>query len=351
MKRKYAFVLVVIFVLLITYLHYSTLPRIYSLHSTYKEFYYIPIFMAAIAYGTRGSLLVYLMVLVFDMPFVLIGWTGVFTLEVVRLLHLILQGIFAVLAGLLADREKRMREQVEKDRYLAGLGQASAAIVHDLRNPLLTITGFAKRLQEHRTEPDAALREIMDAAQSMQEIIVDVLDFSKPPKLDLKRQDLREVVARACEHSQEKAKLEGVALKTSLPQTPQFVLLDAFQMERAIVNFINNSIEASRKGQEVMVFLKAGRTGPAILIRDRGVGMDKNTVSNLFVPFYTKKKGGTGLGMSIAKKVIDGHGGEIHIHSKPGAGTEVSVELPLQVPGEIRPPKKGRAGKPQRPQA
>lgn len=139
LKKRYISFIIVIFVLFITYLHYSTLPEIYSLHNVYKEFYYIPIFLGALSFGLRGALLIYLCVFVFELPFVIEGWTGAFASEVSRLFHLGLQGLFAIFAGYLADRERTTREQSEKERYLARIGQVATAIVHDLKNPLITI--------------------------------------------------------------------------------------------------------------------------------------------------------------------------------------------------------------------
>jgi glucose-6-phosphate-specific signal transduction histidine kinase len=118
-KRRYVSIIIGIFVLFITYLHYSTLPTIYALHNVYKEFYYIPIFLGALAFGLRGALLIYLFVFVFEIPFVSKGWTGAFASEVSRLLHLGLQGLFAIFAGYLVDRERKAREQAEKERCLA----------------------------------------------------------------------------------------------------------------------------------------------------------------------------------------------------------------------------------------
>ncbi|UCD35462.1 MAG: sensor histidine kinase, partial [Nitrospiraceae bacterium] len=99
-------------------------------------------------------------------------------------------------------------------------------------------------------------------------------------------------------------------------------------MERALVNLINNAIEASEGGRSVSVRGEADDQKVRISIRDYGSGMDKETLDNIFIPFYTKKSYGTGLGMAIAKKIIEGHKGAIHIESRVNAGTEVVVELP-----------------------
>ncbi|MDA8088136.1 MAG: HAMP domain-containing sensor histidine kinase [Nitrospiraceae bacterium] len=328
--RKYRMILIVAVTLFITFLHYSTIPRIYSLHAIYKEFYYIPIFLGALVWGLRGAGFIYLMVLIFDVPFIAFGWSGKFLPEVVRLLHLILQGFFALLAGFISEREKKARERAERARYLANIGLVSTAIVHDLKNPLITILGFARRLQEGKGDADAALKEIAGSAQDMQKIVNDVLDFSKPVQLELKKEDIRKIITRACDFCRVKAEAEAVELLLELPEAPLYAGMDGFHMERALVNIISNSIEASKAGQRITVGAAARRHHLVIRIRDEGSGMDPETLKNIFVPFYTRKKGGTGLGMPIAQKVIEGHRGSIEISSSPGAGTDIKIELPYK---------------------
>lgn len=257
-KRRYVSIVIGIFVLFITFLHYLTVPSIYSFHDVYKEFYYIPIFLGALAFGLKGALLIYLSVFVFEIPFVIKGWTGTFASEVSRLLHLGLQGLFTIFAGYLVEREKRVREQSEKERYLARIGQAAAAIVHDLKNPLITILGFSKRIKDRKGNADEAIDIVMDSALSMQKIVHDVLDFSKPLQLRLKQEDMREVIAKACQFCEAKAGVEGVNLLTKIPDSPVYVELDSFHMERAMINVVSNAIEASGRGQNITVSIEAG---------------------------------------------------------------------------------------------
>ena len=330
LKRRYVFSIIVIFVIFITYLHYSTLPDIYAFHDIYKEFYYIPIFLGALAFGLKGTLIVFLCVFVFELPFAIEGWTGAFASEINRLFHLGLQGLFAIFAGYLADRERKTREQSEKERYLATIGQVATAIVHDLKNPIITILGYSKRIKDKKGNADEAINIVMDSALTMQKIVNDVLDFSKPLQLTLKQEDMREVIAKACQLCEAKASGEGVNLVTKLPASPVHMEIDSFHMERALVNLVSNAIEASGKGQSATVSIEAGRYNVALSVVDQGPGMDRETLKNIFTPFYTKKKEGTGLGMPIVKKVVEAHKGKIYVESKPDEGTEVRIELPYE---------------------
>ncbi len=329
-QKRYVAVFVAIFVLFIAYLHYSTLPKIYSFHDVYKELYYIPIFLGALAFGLKGALLIYLCVFVFEIPFVIEGWTGAFVSEVTRLFHLVLQGLFAIFAGYLVDRERRAREHSEKERYLARVGQIATAIVHDLKNPIITILGFSKRIKEGKGNADEAIDIVMDSALAMQKIVQGVLDFAKPLQLSLKREDVREVVAKAYQFCQAKAEAGEVSLITEAPAHPVHAEIDSFHMERALINLVSNAIEASGRDQNIKVGIVPGKDTLTIKITDQGRGMDRETLENIFTPFYTKKKEGTGLGMPIAKKVVEAHKGKIYVFSKPGEGTEVRIELPYK---------------------
>lgn len=330
-QSKIVLIIIVISLLLISYLHYSTITVSHSLHDIYREFYYIPVLLGALFFGLKGAVAVYLAVLVLYLPYVFKSWTGAASYEINRFLQIFVQGVFAFLAGYLIDRDRRHRDQLEKERYLAGIGQAATSIVHDLKNPLITILGFTRRLREGKGSSETAIQTIEESAQNMQKIVSDVLDFAKPLQLDLKKEDIRIVINRACDTCRAKAEDAGVCLTVDFSDQPSEFMLDSFHLERAIVNIVNNAIEASGEGKEVVISLRSDGTDASIKIRDQGAGMDKETIESIFIPFYTKKAKGTGLGMPIVKKLIEGHGGDIHIESQPGVGTSVTVRLPYRL--------------------
>lgn len=326
--KKYSIIFIAVTTLVITYLHYSAIPGIQELHDIYMEFYYIPVFLGALVFGLKGSMLAYLFVLATVVPYILLNWTGDFLSEANTFLHLALQGLFGLFAGFLIDRDKRRTKQMEKERYLAGLGQVSTTIVHDLKNPLITILGFAKRIREGKGEKEDAAQAIIDAAGNMQKIVHDVLDFARPIRMEVKEEDISNVIRKACDACQAKTERWGINISAILPSEPLTVSVDSFNFERALVNIISNAIEASSKGQNVTISTSAEKNHLVVRIRDEGSGMDRETLDNLFIPFYTKKSWGTGLGMSISKKIIEEHQGHIDVESWRGRGTEVTIRLP-----------------------
>ncbi len=113
--------------------------------------------------------------------------------------------------------------------------------------------------------------------------------------------------------------------------------MDGFYMQRALINLINNAIEVSGQGQEVIISCATKKNHVLISVKDFGPGMDPETLENAFVPFYSKKDRGTGLGLTIAKKIVEGHNGKIYVKSQPGLGTEVIIELPYRSSKDSKP--------------
>jgi two-component system sensor histidine kinase HydH len=328
--RKYAAILIVVLIACITYLQYSTMSPVRTLHNIFRELYYIPVFVGALTYGLAGALISYLLVFCLYFPYVVMTWPGSLLNETNRLLPLLLQGLFAVMAGFLVDRDRKHRGQLEKDRYLADIGRIATVIVHDLKNPLIAIEGFARRIKEGRGKTDTSVQVILNSASHMQKIVTSVLEFSRPLQLEKKLVDLRDVLKQAGESCRQKSEQRQVSLSVNLPSVPTYATIDSFYLERALVNLVTNAIEASSKDQEVLICTEADNMMILIVIEDKGTGMEKKDLENIFIPFFTKKRTGTGLGMAIAKKIIEEHQGKIRISSKHGQGTTVVIELPSQ---------------------
>ena len=321
--------LFIMFTLVITYLHYSIFQE-QAPHVILEELYYIPLLLGALFFSLKGALITYLFVSAVYLPYLFGDWVGN-TLDLIdRLLHLFFSGMFAFLAWFLIDRGRKYQRQLEKDRYLTGLGQVAATIVHDLKNPLISILGFAKRIREGKGDIGAAGQVIENSALNMQRIVDGVLDFAKPIRLELKKEDIHRVIQRACDSCKIKAEERDVILSADVPTDPVNIEIDSFNLQRAIINLINNAIEASPKGQHVIIRTETEKNHVAVKVKDFGSGMDRETLENIFVPFYSKKNTGTGLGMTIVKKIVDGHHGKIQVKSQPGLGTEVMIELPYR---------------------
>ncbi|MBP7527064.1 MAG: HAMP domain-containing histidine kinase [Syntrophorhabdaceae bacterium] len=335
-RKRYYMILIVGSTLLITGLHHIVPQE--RVHPTIlEELYYMPILAGAVIFGMKGALLTFGLASLSYLPFFFGAWVGPSPFEFLdRLFHLIFSGVFAVFTGFLIERDWRRREELGKERYLAGVGRAAAEIVHDLKSPLMAISGFAARIKEGRGEAARAAQMIIDAAQTMEKTTAGILGFAKPADLDPKEEDVADLLNRVLDTSLERARKSGIKLSVDMPPERLKVSMDSLQIQRALTNLVDNAIDASEEGQVVKVRTTVERNYLSIRVVDHGSGMDKETLGNLFTPFYSKKSQGTGLGLATAKKIVDQHRGAIFVKSKPGAGTEVTIRLPVGKAGHER---------------
>jgi signal transduction histidine kinase len=337
MKRLTA-LFIVVSMSLIMYLHVTTVRDRHGLQSMYMELHYIPLLVGAVVFGLRGALYTVLFVSSLYLTYFFAGWAGSFLFLAESSVHLLLSSVSACLVGFLVDRQRKHQKQSETERYLAGLGQAAATVVHDLRNPLVTISSVAKRMQDDREDATTGAKAISDSVQKMQRVISGALDFSRPLRLTLQPTDIRNLVEHVCKACHPKAEQGGVNLLLDLAAEPVVGEVDTFYMERALINLVENAVDASATGQDVVISVSNQESGFAIGIRDHGEGMDRETLQSVFIPFYSRKSKGTGLGMAIAKKVIEAHGGGVAVRSRSGSGTKITIMLPLRVPAGAQPP-------------
>ena len=317
----------------VTYLNYVTMQGT-TTGVVLDELYYLPLLLGVVWFGLKGGIFVYLLVSASYIPFLFDALGTTFLHMVDKVMHFIATAAFVLVAGLIAERERKRQERVEQERYFAGIGQASTVIVHDLKNPLISIQGFAQRILQGRGDAEQAARVILDSAETMQRIVNDVLEFARPSRLNLCECDVRQCIRGACEACLIKADEKGVTLAEQLPPKPVMREVDCYMLQRALVNLLDNAVDASPPGESVTVTATVEQKCLIVGIRDQGAGMDQETLDNLFTLTYTTKTEGTGFGVPIAKKIIEAHGGTIRIASRKGSGTEVIIDLPE--PGSAR---------------
>jgi two-component system, NtrC family, sensor histidine kinase HydH len=330
-RRVAAAVLIGCLIPVITYLDRSTSGN-QPLHSIYAELYQIPLLLAALLFGLRGAGLTCLAVTLLYAAHEIGGWHGASMGLLDDSIHVAFPVILALLIGFLVDLRTRIRGQLEQHRYLSGLGQAAAVLVHDLKNPLLSIRADIRRFEKGTISSEEAVTTVRGALEKMEQIMNAALDFSKPLQLDRRESDAASLLRTMLQSSMAKAEHEGVELVIDIRERPLTVMVDHGYLERAVANLVNNAIEASQTGQSVLIRLLKKNDAAIIRIRDYGKGMDKEVLRHLFIPFYSKKNSGTGLGMAVARKIVEEHGGRITVSSRPAAGTKVALYLPLTNP-------------------
>ncbi len=244
---------------------------------------------------------------------------------------------YQLLAEELEASNRSLREaeaQVRRAERLAAIGQLTAGLAHELRNPLGTIKASADMLERNLPAGDAIAQELAGYISSevdrTNSLVSRFLDFARPLEIRRARADLNDVVAAAIAAARRDASQSGVAMDFR-PSAKSIVFpIDAELMERVFFNLILNAIQASPDGGTVKVETDASDADACVAVTDRGHGIAPDQRESIFNPFFTTKASGTGLGLAIVAKIVGEHRGKIDVESKPGEGSTFRVCLPTE---------------------
>jgi two-component system, NtrC family, sensor histidine kinase HydH len=227
---------------------------------------------------------------------------------------------------------QQAEEAVRRSDRLAALGQLSAGLAHELRNPLGTIKASAEMLSAQVSAENDVAREmagfISCEVDRTNSLVTRFLQFARPLQVRLEQADLTQVLDRAITEAQREAPKIAI-YKNYAPEIPPFPL-DAELMERVFYNLVLNAAQATAAGGAVTVKTRAAGGMAEIAVIDRGVGIDPKTRDSIFNPFFTTKPTGVGLGLAIVAKIVDEHGGRIAVESELGKGSIFCVILPME---------------------
>jgi len=230
----------------------------------------------------------------------------------------------------------RMEKEVTLSRSFSLLGEMTTHLAHEIKNPLMSISGSIELLSE---ELGAKLSgdqvKLMDAivqeSQRLKELLDEVLVYAKPEALQISKVDLSRLLDEAFVLLEARLQSRrGISVEYLYREKRRgaFALADANRLKQVCLNLIVNALEAMPGGGVLRVNLEKRRGQFRIIIEDTGIGMDRDFIKNLFVPFKSSKTGGTGMGLAIAHKIIHAHGGRIQVKSRRGQGTRFTVCLP-----------------------
>lgn len=235
-----------------------------------------------------------------------------------------------------AQKMTQMKDAAILSEHLATIGQLAAGIAHEIRNPLTTVKGFIQLIQPHLTEIGKeeyaiiALEEI-DRAN---EIIYEFLNAAKPQQNKKQIIEVDKLVKDIVMLYESETILRNIELEMYLDDVKAQLYIDIKQIKQVLVNLIKNAIEAidqnSNKENGLIRIQSIIQEDSVILrIEDNGIGMDNETIEKLFVPFFSTKDEGTGIGLTVCKKIIEDHAGTIHVTSTPYLGTSFVIQLPI----------------------
>lgn len=246
----------------------------------------------------------------------------------VRQLTLLMDGLWKHIRR--SKAEKALRES----ESLAAIGRAMSAVAHDMKTPLIAIGGFARLVQRHleASGPDhESLGIVIEETRRLENMLKDMLDFSRPLVLRRSEGNIEGLIAECIVVAEVMAEGKGVTLKNEFVRSAVAVSFDAMRMKQVLLNLLSNAIQASPEGEDVVV--RNHMNGDHFLVIDvidHGCGIPTNDREEIFSPFFTTKKEGTGLGLPIVKKIIEAHRGSIQILDNQGEGVTFRVQIPAQ---------------------
>ena len=247
-------------------------------------------------------------------------------------------GLVGVFKDLTQIRD--LEEEMRRKEWLANLGEMSAGMAHEIRNPLGALAGAMQMLRKD-ANGDATDRRLMDIAvreaTRLDAIITEFLQYARPPALDLAEHNINKILAETLDLVQHEArKRKGVTIATSLAGSSVVAQVDQNQMRQVFWNLATNAFDAMPDGGKLTITTgcrqidAAGRKGDVVEIafHDTGEGIAPANLDKIFLPFFTTKKEGSGLGLAAVHRIVDLHGGWIKVESQARQGTRFVVCLP-----------------------
>jgi signal transduction histidine kinase len=233
-----------------------------------------------------------------------------------------------------ANRQlKSAQSKLLRAERLSVLGRFSSLILHDIRNPLSILRGFAEMVLLHPTDTaivDRNIKRIIEEADRLNRIAGELLDFSRGEiNLNMAIVDLRDLVGQVTRIVAERFAARKIEIRADISY-PGPVIMDNDRMVRVLLNLADNSRKAMPRGGVFSIAVLREERRLVIAVSDTGAGMESEVLDRLFEPFYSSSRvGGTGLGMSIVKSIIDAHEGAIVVDSRKESGTTFRISLPL----------------------
>jgi two-component system sensor histidine kinase PilS (NtrC family) len=239
-----------------------------------------------------------------------------------------------------AESERVLR----RTESLAAVGQATAQVAHEIRNPLGSIRLGVSMLRDSVTDQEAlnTIELVERGIKHLNKLVVDVTQYSRQKALDRAPVDLIELLEMSLTLVADRIRDKETPIKKKFSSQNLIGEWDADQLRQVFVNIIANAVDASAKNSPVTISTETltlskrnNGAGPEnqryarVLVADQGKGIDKVSLERIFEPFFSTKKRGTGLGLAIVKQIIEQHGGTVAIESEPGQGARVTVDLPL----------------------
>lgn len=342
-------------IVVVSFLHYETATAEVWLHQLFQRAYYVPILLAALWYGWRGGLLAGGFAGVLYLPHIVTSWTSHPEYRADQFVEILMFIAIGALTGVLAEHERAQRlrveetarklsevygqlqtsfEQLRRADRLSALGELSAGLAHEIRNPLGSIEGAVQILGRQELADDTR-KEFTELARKevlrLKGLLTNFLEFARPQPPQRVPTDPRLLLQSVSQLAADTAAIAGVSFRLECPVELPPLAADPEQIKQVLLNLVLNAIQAMPRGGQIVLRANRETEGVRLEVQDEGSGIAAEEVEKVFDPFYTTRAGGTGLGLSIAYQIVSRHGGHISVRTNPERGMTFSIDLPADV--------------------
>jgi signal transduction histidine kinase len=236
--------------------------------------------------------------------------------------------------GSTESTESQLSEDREERREnLLGWEELAAGVAHELKNPLAAMRGFLQLLAERLGGDEVNsyyVEVVLHELARLEHLVEDFLCLGRSTSVRLEPRDLSEIIREVVAMAGVQAKRQGVDIACTIEKCP-LVWADGYLIKQVLWNLISNALAAMPAGGKLTLSLAPGRPGwVKITCRDTGEGIPPAVLPHIFEPYFTTKEEGTGLGLTISRRIVELHGGRLEVDTAPGRGTTVSVWLPVR---------------------
>ncbi|MDZ7724377.1 MAG: ATP-binding protein [candidate division KSB1 bacterium] len=354
--------LIIILIIVITLLHYRTPTSKLEFHLVYMQAYFIPILLAAFRFGKLGGLGSAVIVSLLYLPHIMLHWGGVSGDNVMRFSQVLLFNAIGYLTGLKSQGEQRQRtmaesaaqkleqslqdlerrseelletqQQLQAADRLATIGELTASLAHEVRNPLGSIRGAVEIIRNEVPEKVRQLEFfdiLIQDTKRLNQVVENYLSFAKPHSSEYETFDLVDILNNIGIMIGARTRKHNISLHIDTGHNPAPLLVhsDANLVWQAVMNVTLNAVDASPEDGRVSLKVEPADAGRIRLsVTDQGRGIPQIHLPQVFESFFTTKPDGSGLGLAIVKRLADQNNWEIRVNSEPERGTEFIFYFP-----------------------
>lgn len=228
---------------------------------------------------------------------------------------------------------QEIESELELSRRMAAIGRLTSGVGHEVKNPINAIVVHLELLKNKLGDGNAAAARHLDVIDAeihrLDRVVQTLVDFSRPVELQLKEQDLRQIVGDVLALSAEELSTRKVTLESDLPNNPVLVNVDADLLKQAVINIVQNGAQAMPEGGHLRVTLEDDRKHAVMRITDEGTGIPDEIRDKIFDLYFTTKSEGSGIGLAMTYRIVQLHHGSVEVESELNRGTEFVLRIPL----------------------